>query len=149
MDFNADGSCTLRLFGIKNDAQRTGFEIIVRPHTDAKLDPVRTLRDYITATSAVRPENNAVLVTLRSPCRAIDASTVSRILDDSIAAAGLGGKGFSSKSFRPTGATSAVDSNIPAETIMKVGRWKTQTVFMNHYVHSKPPTNMTDSIFEH
>ena len=59
---------------------------------------------------------------------------------------GGGYGGFSAKSFRPTGATVAIEEGHDAADVMKVGRWKTQTVFYEHYVHSKTPASFTESI---
>lgn len=60
--------------------------------------------------------------------------------------AGLGSQGFTPKSFRPTGATSAIENNVPADNTRFIGRWKNQECFEKHYVHAKPPVHTTDAI---
>ena len=48
INFNADGSLTLKLFGIKNDSDRKGFEVRVEKASTDKVDPVSILKAYIT-----------------------------------------------------------------------------------------------------
>ena len=56
---------------------------------------------------------------------------------------GLADKGFLAKSFRPTGATIAVNSGVLPETVVQIGRWKTKEVFLNHYVYPNAPQSYT------
>ncbi len=70
------------LFGIKNDLQRTGFEVSLPRGGNTCLDPVRTLEDYITKTQSYRPVHGPVFLTLKAPYRAIEASSVAKILDE-------------------------------------------------------------------
>ena len=135
IQFHENGSMTIVFWGIKNDTNRQGFEISIPPSSDKVMDPVCCLRVYIDKTAKFRkgPEN-ALLLSLKTPYKAISADTVGSILEDSIKMAGLADQGFTAKSFRPTGATIAVSQGILPETVMKVGRWKTKEVFLNHYV---------------
>ncbi|KAL4239635.1 hypothetical protein ACF0H5_000444 [Mactra antiquata] len=43
----SDEDAKIHFFGIKNDAKRTGFEIVLPRASIVKLDPVQTLQDYI------------------------------------------------------------------------------------------------------
>ena len=51
IQFNSDGSLTISLFQIKNDRDRTGFEIRVEKASNIKYGPVKTLNDYIRRTA--------------------------------------------------------------------------------------------------
>lgn len=133
-------------FGIKNDAQRKGFEVILPKSNVVKIDPVQTLYDYVERTREHRGQDGPVFISLRCPYNAIDSSTVSRILEEAIVLAGLPTKDFSAKSFRPTGATTAISQDMNPEIVRKVGRWKNQEVFFEHYVHSKTPLEYTESV---
>ena len=146
--FNRDGSATVTLLGIKNDYKRDGFEVPIRPASNARLDSVRTLKAYVERTKYHRPKGNPLFLSLKKPFNAISAKTVSWILEKSIANAGLTGQGYSAKSFRPTGATSAVDAGINPDTIRKIGRWKSSETFETHYIHSRPPLSFTDNILQ-
>ena len=140
---DSNDSIIIKFLGIKNDRDRLGFEVSVdlddafKKHR--KLNPVLALRSYITRTEMFRnPQKRSLFISLYPPYRALSARSIALILEDAISRAGLGGQGFSAKSFRPTGATYAV-KNCDPDTVMKVGRWKTKSVFFNNYVHNKPP----------
>ena len=62
--------------------------------------------------------------------------------------AGLADQGFLAKSFRPTGATIAVNSGVLQETVMQIGRWKTKEVFLNHYVYPNAPQSYTTNLLK-
>ena len=140
------GGANVTLHGIKNDTARTGFTVFLQPTTDEKLNPVSALQTYIVRTAQDRPVDNAVFLTLTTPHRSITSGTVASILCDAIKLAGLDGQGFSAKSFRPTGATAAIDMKCDPEIAMQLGRWKTRSVFFDHYVHSKPPEGLSADI---
>ena len=146
--FNEDGSIQITFFGIKNDTDRSGAEVLLPPSRNQRIDPVGTLKCYIERTEESRSEasDKAVFLPLKPPFHAICASTVATILEDGIVEAGLGGQGFTAKDFRPTGATLAIESNQAPDIVMKVGRWKTSSVFYGHYVHARTPDNFTGAI---
>ena len=148
--FQDDGSVSFTFHGIKNDTDRKGFVCSLPPCSDRKVDPVSALKCYIDRTAMYRhsPED-ALFLTLSHPYRAISAGTVSSILREAISKAGLDGMGFSAKSFRPTGAQAAVDSHTDAKTAQQHGRWKSESVFYEHYVHSKPGVSFTDNMMSH
>jgi len=148
VDFH-ETSATFTLFGIKNDTARKGFQVTIPRGNIVKIDPICTLQDYISRTSRNRGQHGPVFMSLKAPFAALGASSVARILDESISMAGLAGQGYSAKSFRPTGATCAIEGKIEPETVRKVGRWKNAEVFFSHYVHSRTPDGFTDSILSH
>ena len=146
----ADGGLMVTFFGTKNDTSRSGFEVHLPPSSDAEIDPCTALLCYIARTDDIRPlADKPVFLTLRKPFKAIDASTASDIMAESISLAGLGGQGYGPKCFRPTGATVAVETKHDPADIMKTGRWKTASVFFEHYVHAKNKETYTDSLLGH
>lgn len=145
--FNVDGSMCVRFFGTKNDSSRTGFEVNVPKARDLKVDPVDCVKVYIERTCSFRPvKESPLFISLRPPYKAINSSTISRILNNAINLAGLDSSVFTAKNFRPSAATAAMNSNVSAETAMQVGRWKTKEVFMNHYVYPKAPEDYTQNV---
>lgn len=145
LNFQDDGSVIVTFFGIKNDTSRSGFNVVLRPHVNTLLDPVDVLKMYITKTAESRKlsETLAVFLSLNSPYHALTATSIAGILSDAISQAGLDNMGFSAKSFRPSGATTAVDKSIDPNIVQSVGRWKSTDVFYQHYIHSKPPEDYT------
>ena len=82
IQFHNDGSAIVKLFGIKNDGDRAGFEVLVPNHEEPKLDPVKTVHDYVVRT--LSQDNNAVFVSLNNPHTALNASTISNALEEAI-----------------------------------------------------------------
>jgi hypothetical protein len=154
LDFMPDGSLTVRFHGIKNDYDRDGFSVTI-PHLPGqfdKCDPVLSLQAYIEATKQFRRSlpSSPVFLTLNKPYRAIDASTVSSVLSESIKLAGLSSHQYSPRSFRPTGATQAINCGIHPDIARHIGRWRSQDTFNKHYVHTKVPDSYTQNIlFSH
>ena len=107
---NEDGSLTITFLGIKNDYHREGFQVHLQPGEDNHTDPVSTLLTYIDRTSLLRREvqGDPVFLTLSKPFKALSSQGVAQVLSRAIKLAGLDGRGFTAKSFRPTGATVAV-----------------------------------------
>lgn len=146
--FLEDGSASITLVGTKNDLQRSGFECHLPNHADSLVDPVGALRHYMSRTETTRNNipQKPVFITLRPPFKHLEASGIAKVLEEGITLAGLGGKGFSAKSFRPTGATAAVDMDVEPDKVRRLGRWKTQEVFYYHYVQNKMPSNYTTNL---
>ena len=85
---------------------------------------------------------------MKHPYNALSSQSVRNILNESIELVGLPRNTYSAKCFRPTGATAAVAAGVDPETVMKIGRWKTTSVFFEHYVHSRTPKDLTDNIWK-
>ena len=144
LEFRADG-VKVTFFGIKNDAQRSGFEVFLPRHATPVIDPVQTLSDYITRTQSVRSDN-AVFLSLKRPHKAVSAAVIGKVLKESMHLTGLSRQGFWGKTYRPTGATMAIHSGVDPHIVQKVGRWKCAEVFYQHYVHSQTPTEFASSV---
>ena len=146
ISFNSDGSANFVFHGTKNDSDRSGFSVHLPAGTQAIIDPINTLKSYITRTQHLCPkDSNPVFLSLNRPFKAISASIVSKILCEAISLAGLNMSDYSAKDFRPTGATYAISQGFNPDTVMKLGRWKTRSVFFEHYVHSVTTDSYVDS----
>ena len=101
--FLEDGSASITLVGTKNDLQRSGFECHLPNHANSLVDPVGALRHYMSRTETIRNNipQKPVFITLRPPFKHLEASGIAKVLEEGIHLAGLGGKGFSAKSFSP------------------------------------------------
>ena len=146
--FHDDGSMTITFHGIKNDYHRDGFVITMPPGSNSNLDPAHTLKQYMsrTATHRLTSPDGAVFLTLHRPYHAISSTTIAGVLAESIKLAGLGDQGFSAKSFRPTAATHAVASGCDSNIARQIGRWKSHSVFEEHYVHTVIPCDFIDKL---
>ena len=118
------------------------------PASHPKLDSVQTVPAYILWTDKNRPADKAVFLTLKTPYKAISHGTVSYILSEAIQIVGLDSKIYKPKDFRPTGATVQVSNGFDPDLVMRVGRWKTRSVFFEHYVHAKPPETYINKLLD-
>ena len=141
----SDNAVEVTLFGIKNDLERKGFVVSLPIHMDTSICPVLALRCYITRTELFR-RDKAVFIALKAPFGALSSAAVANDLQSCVDMSGLKGRGFSAKSFRPTGATVAIDKGTDPKMVQSVGRWKSTEVFYGHYVHSRTPENFTSTV---
>ena len=116
-----------------------------------ELDPVETLHFYMESTASARAQVpwHPVFLSLHAPYHGLTADTIRDILDTAIVHAGLAGQIYSAKCFSPTGATYAVQLGYDPNVIMKIGRWKTSSMFFYHYVHAQIPLDYTDNLLNH
>lgn len=144
----SESGLTIVFHGIKNDAQRDGFSVTVPRASNRKLDPVSALDVYIQRTEGPRASvpHRPVFLSLQRPYHALSASSISGILKAAIDLAGLGKRGYTAKSFRPTAATAAIDSGLHPDKARHIGRWASHEVFEKHYVHTHIPDNHVDKI---
>jgi len=148
---NTDGSVGIKFHGIKNDYDRQGFAVNLQPADQVFMDPVGTLDVYVQRSQQYRVDipGSPVFITLNKPYHQLSSQGVAQVLNKSIKLAGLDHQGFSARSFRPTGATVAIDNSHNPDTVMKIGRWKSREIFMTHYVHSKTPSSFCTDLFNH
>lgn len=131
---------------IKNVYQRDGVSCTIPTASNTKVDPVSAMRNYINRTNLQRltSMDKGVFLTVMKPYHALSSSSVAAILQEAIQLAGLSGKGYTAKSFRPTAATKAVAAGCDPNIARRVGRWKSQQVF---YVHTVTPDNFVILLF--
>ena len=142
-----DGSLNVSLLGIKNDYSREGFVVNVQQSSEEKLYPVAAVKELLHRTWMMNPDPKGLVFTpLNYPYSSLAVSSIAKVLNKAIDLAGLKKRGFSAKSFRPTGATSAIEQGVDADIIQKTGCWRSQECFRDHYVHSVPPRTMSDKI---
>ena len=87
-----------------------------------------------------------VFTPLNYPYSGLASGTIANILNAAIDLAGLVGLGYTAKSFRPTGATVAVQGRGKPDTARATGRWKNRECFEEHYIHAKPEATMSGVI---
>jgi hypothetical protein len=128
---------TITFFGVKNDTDRSGFEVRIPHGPIAKTDPVRTLQHYVQRSDPYRCGQKPLFISLRPPYGALNNKTIGEILKGSIKDAGL--QGYTPRSFRTTGATAAVHSDVDPGTARQIGRWKNNKIFYERYVYTCAP----------
>ena len=149
LNFEENGSLTIWLHGIKNDANRDGFQFNIPACTESIIDPVSSLRHYIQTTDSIRPtDTRPVFISLKRPYKAVTSGTIAKDLEKAISLAGLEKSGYTAKNFRPTGATTAIRAGCNPDNVRTIGRWKCRETFEQHYVYPEVGTSFTDSILQ-
>ena len=149
VSFPLTGGVRIVFFGVKNDSSRDSFEVAVLASKDPKMDPALCLRTYMNRTEKYLTDclSGPVFIALRKPYLAVSASTIACILDEAIQLAGLDSSKYTAKCFRPTRATRAVSAGIDPDKARRLGRWKTTSVFFEHYVFDRTLDNYVDDMF--
>ncbi len=136
------------MFCNKNDYTCDGQQVVLQPSTEAVMCLVHTLEQYIAVMDAQLGSEDCpshpVFLTLQKPFQALTAAGVATVMNRALQLAGL--DGHTAKSFRPMGATQAVDVGENPDTVWAVGWWKDRNCFEFHYVHSQPHAGFTDSV---
>ena len=70
------------------------------------------------------------------------------VLSEAISLAGLSSSMYTPKCFRPSGATKAVNGGMDPDKVRRLGRWKTSSVFYEHYVYDKTSDKYTNMMFD-
>lgn len=149
--FHEEGSATISFFGVKNDADRDGFEVRIEGTELSSTDPVKCLKVYFNKTAhvfsnATNTNRIPVFLSLRPPFQGINAQTVAQVLNSSIIDAGLNPQHFSAKCFRPSAATAAIVTGCDPNSTRVRGRWKNDKVFFSNYVYPVSEKNISESI---
>ena len=149
ISFPDDGGLRITFFAIKNDSSRDGFEVSVPRCDNAKLDPALALNVYLQKTQHLVTDVHApAFISLKKPHQGISASAVGSVLSEAISLAGLSSSMYTPKCFRPSGATKAVNSGMDPDKVRRLGRWKTSSVFYEHYVYDKTSDKYTNMMFD-
>ena len=147
--FNEDGSMTVRFFGIKNDVNKTGFEVRIAGTDDVNIDPVVCLRHYLTRTDECVKQHSKqpVFIALKYPWRGLNSSAIAAELSATLEDAGLRDK-FTPRSFRPSAITGAVLGGADAQTVRVQARIKTQSVFFDNYKYPISDKSLMEQTFK-
>jgi|GEM_PF-5577106 len=144
--FHSSGM-TVLFFGIKNDADRHGFEVQVDRVENVVICPVACMQAYLKRTeNLVVGDKSPVFISLVQPFKGVNAQTIASILRESIKDAGLPDT-FTARSFRPTGATAAVVGGVDPHTARSLGRWKSEQVFFERYLYPISQSSISERMF--
>ena len=94
--FTSDGVKITSFFASNMISREYSLIFFSLKHVNILLDPVVTLRGYVTLTEKVCTDNR-VFLSLKHPCTALSPASIAKILEESIALAGFVGVGLYSK----------------------------------------------------
>ena len=144
--FRQGDTVEIMLHGIKNYYSRDRFQVFMRRSSDHKMCPVLALEAYLFRTRDMVQQDGPVFLSLNKPYTPLSVTAVSNVLNKAIELAGLANQGFTAKSFRPSGATHAIEAGCVPDQVRSMGRCKFQPTFEEHYVHAVPSAVFSDKI---
>lgn len=119
------------------------FEIT--PFSDLALCPVNALKQYLEVTSAKRGDCKSLFVSVNAPHRAVSSATVARWLKLVLERCGVDISIYSAHSVRGA-AVSKAQVSLPAETLMKCGRWSCEGTFTRYYLRVDNARSLTQHV---
>ena len=95
----------IQFFGTKTDSSCTGHEVLIKKGTEEIIDPVQSMKDYLTHTHSLitQGRDSLVFLTLNSPFRGLSVADVADTLNKCVKEAELDEPGYSACLFRPMG----------------------------------------------
>jgi integrase len=133
-------------FGGKTDKNRDGIPTMITRASDPHLCPVTALECYISRTAARRatlPDSPVFIYLEGNTANKLSDQRVATVLKNTLRAAGI--DEATARSFRKTGASSAINKGVDPDLVMKLGRWRSVDVFYRHYVDWEQ-AGLTDTI---
>lgn len=119
-------------------ASVTTTPLPVYPVADPDICPVSAVREWISRSSDWRSSAEGRFLFLRlDPSHApISSQRVAKVTLDAMRSAGIDVKKFKAASTRSAAATKALDAGCEVDTVMKLGRWSSRSVFDKFYNRS-------------
>ncbi len=172
MQWNEDHTeCMFKEWGFKNDKALQGNAGFVPAHSDLKVCPLTTLRDYTLRTRAkelriretllqeFEKENEGIP---KNRCRpfapfvpvfmdldrdkGLAAVTCGQILKDVIRRSGADPDIYTTGSFRRGRADAALAGGMKARYVRNVGKWASREVFYKHYTSTHVPRDYAEQL---
>lgn len=141
----------LPIYGFKNDYNHEGIIVEVFECKAKKFCPIAAFETYIERTKHQRSSMEGkigVFISLSAPYHNISFKRCAAILRWCSEKAGLDPKVFTAKTYRKGGVNTALQKGIEPDAIMRLGNWKNDDVFWQHYVLRTIPPQFTDIIFD-
>ena len=141
----SDTGVSIKNFGGKTDKDMAGIPTTITRASDILLCPVAALQNYIDKTKTTREsmEQKPVFVYLNNRPERLGSQRIANIMKTTLMKAGI--DDTTARSFRKTGASTAINKGADPDLVMKLGRWKSIDVFYKHYV-DWAQADLTDAI---
>lgn len=117
---------------------------VVAYKRDARLCPVKCLKEYLYRTRKLRRGKNQLLIKSVRPHEKIARNTVSSWTKKVFKAAGIDTKRYGAHSTRSASTSAAIAEGINLNTLLQQASWKSSATFAKHY--NKPIMNVKDSV---
>jgi site-specific recombinase XerD len=149
VDFS-DTGVVLHIYRAKNSvAWAQPINIGFLPPGLERCCAARALSDYIDATDTMRAGRSTLFLTLQpgkdGQYSAINAKSIAKRIQSVMLAAGVD-PAFRPNSIRHAAVSHAVDAGASLEAVQLHGRWRSNSVFVQHYLRATPITTVSTDI---
>jgi len=131
----SETSASFSNFGGKTDKDMAGIPTTITAASLIHLCPVAALTSYINRTQEIRVKisNQPLFIYLNAKTPAtLGRQRIAKIMTQTLQNAGI--DDTTARSFRKSGASTAINKGADPDLVMKLGRWKSVDVFYKHYV---------------
>jgi len=128
-------SVSISNFGGKTDKDLAGIPTTVTNSSVPSLCPVKTLQVYIDRTKTARDKISGHPIFLylnNKQAEPLGNQRIAKVMTLTLQEAGI--DDTTARSFRKTGASTAINKGADPDLVMKLGRWRSVDVFFKHYV---------------
>ena len=128
-------SVSISNFGGKTDKDLAGIPTTVTNSSVPSLCPVKTLQVYIDRTKTARDKISGHPIFLylnNKQAEPLGSQRIAKVMTLTLQEAGI--DDTTARSFRKTGASTAINKGADPDLVMKLGRWRSVDVFFKHYV---------------
>ena len=123
----------IQFFGTKTDSSRTGHEVLIKKGTEEIIDPVQSMKDYLSRAHSLITQGR-------------DSPFFSHSQFHFRLLVQLNEPGYLARSFRPTEATAYVASGVETHVTRSLRRWRSEECFNERYVYPLSSTSATDKM---
>ena len=110
------------------------------------LCPFTLLKAYVNLTKGHCATSSQVLITLKSPFKAIKADTIGSITKRILSKNGIPPQFWGAHSTRGAGVTMYKNLGLSSEQVCEIGQWKNSTAFQAHYLRLGARTTAAEEI---
>lgn len=107
--------------------------VLERYSADKRICPVHAVKEYISATSEIRGQEDQLFVSFLKPHKAVVSSSVARWIKEIMRAAGIDVSVFKPHSTRSASTSWACRQGVSIPDILKTGDWASATTFQRFY----------------
>ena len=121
-------------------------EIVLPAFDDKSLCVKHTLIHYLDRTKRLRGGKSRLLISYRRPHNAVTSATISRWIKTVLLRSGI--TGYGAHSTRGAATSSALNSGVPIQTIMRAADWSLQSTFTKFYKREQDNTEFGRAILQ-
>ena len=131
-----DGFVSIPIFKLLKHFRAKSHKLVVTLkffEENPAICPALTLKHYIERTRLIREQYKQLFISFQKPYKPVSKSTLSRWITTVMEEAGLDVSHYRAHSTRAASSSSARDSNVPIDDIIKIAGWSNAKIFNKFY----------------